>query len=90
MSRGRTTRARQASSISLDFWARNDSQQTHQDAANEPGLSHAQRAQHLGYLTGDHVDVWNGQKQGSDGNGDGTERHDYFERSREVWFWPLH
>lgn len=31
---------------------------------------------------GDHIDVWNGSRMSS---GD----DDYFERSRQVWFWPL-
>lgn len=31
---------------------------------------------------GDHIDVWNGSKM-SHGE------HDYFERAKQVWFWPL-
>jgi hypothetical protein len=57
-----------------DFWARNDRQK-------ERGFRH---------FTGDHVDVWNGYKQGSDGFRDPGDSVDYFARSREVWFWPLH
>lgn len=34
------------------------------------------------FPTGDHIDVWNGERQGS-GN------DDYFERSKQVWFWEL-
>ena len=32
--------------------------------------------------TGDHIDIWDGQKQGS-----GSD--DYFERSKQLWFWAL-
>ncbi|MCS6911701.1 MAG: type VI secretion system amidase effector protein Tae4 [Myxococcales bacterium] len=31
---------------------------------------------------GDHIDVWDGTKMGCGDNS-------YFERSREVWFWPI-
>lgn len=32
--------------------------------------------------TGDHIDIWDGQKQGS-----GSD--DYFQRSKQLWFWAL-
>lgn len=32
--------------------------------------------------TGDHIDIWDGTKQGS-----GSD--DYFERSKQLWFWAL-
>ena len=34
------------------------------------------------YLTGDHIDLWDGTQLALGNN-------DYFERSRELWFWPL-
>ena len=68
------------------FWPRNASQKAHRKAAYAKGASALDRVHHLGYLTGNHVDIWNGEinEQG------GVSGRDYFERSREVWFWPLH
>ena len=57
-----------------DFWARND----------------YQKDRGFRSFTGDHVDVWNGFKQGSDGFRNPGDSLDFFRRSREVWFWPLH
>lgn len=45
-----------------------------------------------GHLTGDHLDLWNGEYMtGRDGEGRGSseigDQNNFFDRSKSVWFW---
>lgn len=37
-------------------------------------------------MSGDHIDVWNGSEQAGAAEGNSN---DYFERSKQIWFWEL-
>ncbi len=41
------------------------------------------------WMTGDHIDVWNGFNQAGDDSGPMGVNNEYFERSKQIWFWEL-